>query len=289
MSGHPHGSRKRYLHGGCRCTPCRRANTAYQANRRRLHAYGRPGFVPAAPVRDHVRQLMAAGLPKHRIAAAAGVAEGTLSRLLYAPHAHTRQVRRETAQRLLAVRDITAAAAPVLPDSLVDATGTTRRLQALAALGWSNRRLAALLGRHERNLNVLLHGRRSQVVHRTAREVADLYDRLWHVIPDEDRPGQIRRARLVATRNRWVPPLAWDDDQIDDPDATPVDCVPKRGGVDPVAVDALVAGRMRAAAATVEDRRAAIAELTRRGVSTSRIALQLGMASRSVIRLRSAA
>ena len=54
-------SRARYVQG-CRCGACRAASAAYERDRTRGMAYGRPsGLVDAEPVRRRVRELKAAG------------------------------------------------------------------------------------------------------------------------------------------------------------------------------------------------------------------------------------
>ena len=50
----------------------------------------------------------------------------------------------------------------------------------------------------------------------TARAVEDLYDRAWQ---GPRRPSTASRRRAVTAG--WAPPLAWDDDTIDDPAASP--------------------------------------------------------------------
>ena len=61
--------------------------------------------------------------------------------------------------------------------------------------------------------------RRKLVRVKTARVVAEVYDRLW----DKPAPeGRNRSCALaMARRKGFVPPLAWDDDEIDDPAARP--------------------------------------------------------------------
>ena len=95
---------------------------------------------------------------------------------------------------------------------MVDSTGTRRRLQALAALGWSSTDLARLLGVVQSTVN---HWSRRPHVHlRTARRVADLYEQLSMQV------GPTPKARAYALRCGWPPPLAWGDD-IDSLDAQP--------------------------------------------------------------------
>lgn len=214
----------RYRLDGCRCYTCARAVSEYEARRRRLIAYGQwQPYVDAEPVRAHVRILMSAGIGRRTIARASGVPEGTLKKLLYgrrtADRAPSRRVRQEAARRILRLTpsvELLAAGTPV------DATGTTRRLQALIAVGWTQTALAARLGWTVANFHRLLQ--QTRVTAGTARAVRALYDDLWNVPATGD--GQVGRQaaardRNTARRNDWPPPMAWDDDSIDDPDARP--------------------------------------------------------------------
>lgn len=93
--------------------------------------------------------------------------------------------------------------------------GTTRRLRALIALGYSQAHLAQLLDTHQSWISKLVDNPRQKVNAATAARVAELYDRMSMT------PGPSDRARGSARRRRWAPPLAWDDDTIDDPTAAP--------------------------------------------------------------------
>jgi transcriptional regulator with XRE-family HTH domain len=104
----------------------------------------------------------------------------------------------------------------------IDATGTRRRLQALAALGWSARAIAERFGYSE----VTVSGwfRANLVSRRTVARIRGWYDELSMTPP----PTRTRAERysVGTTRGRaraagWHPPLAWDDDLIDDPNASP--------------------------------------------------------------------
>jgi lambda repressor-like predicted transcriptional regulator len=113
------------------------------------------------------------------------------------------------------------------------AAGTRRRLQALVFNGWSVRQLAARLGRTQPNLRLTLH-RSERVRPDVAAAVRALYDELWDQAPPErDRfeRRSVTMARRYARERGWVPPLAWDDDEIDDPAASPADGWERREGV----------------------------------------------------------
>ncbi|MGW2384345.1 hypothetical protein [Streptomyces sp. NPDC001658] len=130
-----------------------------------------------------------------------------------------RTVRRETAEAVLGYW-------PCLEDfpdtALIDATGTRRRAQALAVLGWSGGRLAPQVGMFKDNFNTCLRGER--VSARFARKVAGLYDLLWTQRPEDHGvpPGVASRVRSRAASAGFYGPLAWDDDTIDDPKAVPM-------------------------------------------------------------------
>lgn len=210
-----HGTLVAYKIDLCRCESCTAANRRYVTRRERLIIYGQwAPFVDAAPVRDHVRALSAAGIGNRRIAALAGISISTISTLLYGrpgrpPKQHLRP---ETAAAILAVRaDLDSLA----PRALIDSAGTVRRLQALACLGWSVGEQARRLGIRTTNYSTLQ--RRTRVTAATARAVRALYEQLSMTPAPDTMPGVVR-ARRAAARKGYLPPLAWDDDLIDLPD-----------------------------------------------------------------------
>jgi hypothetical protein len=97
----------------------------------------------------------------------------------------------------------------------VDSVGISRRLQALVALGYNTVELGRLLDRSPAWVSQLLHNRKPKVNGDTARDVIELYDQLSMT------PGPSQQARDRAIRRGWMPPLAWDEDTIDDPAAAP--------------------------------------------------------------------
>jgi len=140
---HEHGTRLAYVLDRCGCGPCRAANTAAERRRRQTVAYGRPtGLVDSTAARAHVLDLRRQGLSVARIAELAGVGHGALVALVYGRSGRgaTRHIRPQTEQRLLEVR-FDAWQQPA--GRRVAGTGTRRRLQALAASGWSVPALAA--------------------------------------------------------------------------------------------------------------------------------------------------
>ena len=99
------------------------------------------------------------------------------------------------------------------------AIGVRRRLEALAAIGYTQTDLAELLGLER---GAFAFWRLDEVPRYRWPAVARLFSRL------EMRPGASDQARAHAAAHGWAPPLAWDEDTIDDPDAEP-EGVPPRG------------------------------------------------------------
>jgi hypothetical protein len=222
---HVHGTSLAYLLDTCRCPECTAAHAKTSDRRARLIAYGRydTGRVDAGPIRAHIQTLREYGIGIDRIAQIAGVSPANARRIVhghetYGIKPHSR-VTRPVAEAILAVK-------PELrhlgQKTIIDATGTHRRLQALIAIGWSQTALAKHLGMLPPNLRRAFS---TDNVHaETARKVQTLYEKLWNQ-PQTGRDHQTRivanRARNIAKRNGWPPPLAWDDETIDDPDAAP--------------------------------------------------------------------
>lgn len=257
-------------------------------------------MVDAAAIRAHLGSLQKQGVSVRRIAEAADVTRPTLYALLVGQPSKglppTRRVTHGVAQRLLAVTaEVATAPAPDLAElsdlSRVDAVGPRRRVQALAALGWSMQQIADQLGMARRQLQAILRG--TQVSARTARAVHDVYDRLcWEAPPACTRweRSAVTRTKAWARGQDWVPPLAWDDDTIDDPAAVPQLGVSRRPRyaepVDDVDLAALLAGDTRASRVSVATVRVAVGILVVRGLTGEEIAERLCTSERSVDRHR---
>ncbi len=222
---HAHGDRVRYVIDKCRCRVCRDAATRYNAERRRQNLYGNPAYVDSTPARQHVQTLQAWGMGWKRIARSAGLSESVVWKLIYGDPsrnlAPSKRVRVGTLQAILAVELDLAGGA------LVEATGTRRRLQALGALGWTVQALAERAGVDRQRIDKALRGS-PYVTVATEAATRTLYDHLWNEHPEGGRSEATRRR---AARLGWAPPLAWDDDTIDDPAARP-DLGERTRGVD---------------------------------------------------------
>lgn len=213
----PHGY-ARYKGEGCRCDICRKACSRYLRDRVNAIACGtwKP-FVDAEPVRAHVLSLMAAGIGRRRISTLTGISQSTLQKLLSGKVGRppTLQVRPAMADKLFA---ITASTVAIAAGANINPIGTQRRIQGLAVLGWTLTEQGRRIGWEAGNYIAILG--REQIVRATADKVATLYEQL-SMQPAPSGYGATR-VKAMAMRRRWFPPLAWDDEQIDDPAAVPV-------------------------------------------------------------------
>ncbi|WP_435246387.1 hypothetical protein [Streptomyces sp. NRRL F-5630] len=210
-----------YKEYGCRRPECVERHGAWARTRHRRRGYGTwQPFVDAEPVRQHILRLREYGISAKRTADLAGLYEAEVNGILYniSGRPPRQKIRPEIAEKILAVKP--------RPENIaeqrnVEATGTRRRLQALAALGFPFRRLGDHLPLHSS------HVRRATVTQhvqlRTARLVAELYERLANEDPTDwgITPGSALKQKRYAAKQGWHPPIAWDDDTIDDPNATP--------------------------------------------------------------------
>jgi len=179
--------------------------------RRRLQAYGRydNGRADAEPVRVHVRMLMDSGVGIRRISQLSGIPTGTIGKILYDVPRRERCARR-TSDAIMALQPNIGAMAD---GAKTDSTGTRRRIQALVAIGWTQKRIANLARLDDATMFRLMHSTTCTAA--TARTIAEIYDLCWQS------PLDNQRMRRFAQRRGWVSPLAWHDDEIDDPQARP--------------------------------------------------------------------
>lgn len=239
-------------------------HACYERWRIRQKAYGRfeSTYTDAAPIREHVQRLLAAGLTRRRIAELSGLNRKQVQVLLGG-----RTDRGTGPARIVSHRTATALLALSVPDigwtlaadrHLVDATGTVRRLQALVAAGWTQGELGHRIGVAERNMSPLVHGRLRRVTAARARSVAGLFAEL------QLRPGPSGAARRRGAAHDWALPLEWDEESIDDPAAKPQRARWTRSSA-------------------VTERRERVVELTARGLTCVQIADLLAVTPAVVI------
>jgi len=101
----------------------------------------------------------------------------------------------------------------------VSPVGTRRRVQALVAIGHTMKDLAAALDPPISDTALQKVMKREFVYREKAAQIAALYDQLWET------PGGSVKSRRRALKFGWLPPMAWDDERLDDPDYVPLEQV----------------------------------------------------------------
>lgn len=154
-----------------------------------------------SPVREHVKLLLGSGMSQSFLAKVSGVSISSINRMVY-PHMFSNRVLPRIANALLSVEPLPS------PTTLVDATPSRRRIQALGCMGWPHEALRDKSGVSFSVIQALCSGRRKQVQRYTHEKLAAVYEEICML------DGCNARAKQYAIRKRWIPPLGWDD--IDD-------------------------------------------------------------------------
>ena len=216
---HEHGTPARYEQDGCRCVKCADAKSADGATERELKAYGRwqddHGLISAEPVRQHLIKLAATGVGPVQVGRLAGINWQTAERIHLGKG---KTVQKRTAKAIMAIPVGTNPS----PLKQVSGVGMRRRIRALCAIGWTVAWQAKRMGIARNQLEHTLEG--GGALAWKDQLVRELYDELRDTPPTPTTPqekshmaGCIARARRLG----WAPPIAWDDDSIDNPDAKP--------------------------------------------------------------------
>lgn len=170
----------------------------------------------------------------------------------------------------------------------VPSIGAARRIQALSVLGWGPKELGDRSGVNYRSLRRIGHYPRISL--QLHLKVEALYQNLSD-IPAPDTPwNAIIRERALAAG--WVPPIAWDEDTIDDPQATPQHNIEKYvpSVNEDIDIELLINGKFPPGSPNSRHRtrlnRPAVELMTRRGWSAPEIANRLGITTRTVTRIR---
>lgn len=216
---HEHGDTARYEQDGCRCKRCADAKSAKDAVARKQKAYGRwtetHGLVDAEPIRRHLIALAAVGVGPVQVGRIAGINWQTPERIQLGKQS---KVQKRTALAIMAI----PASTPAAPLKQVSSVGMVRRIRALCAIGWPLEWQARRMGMTRNQIDHALYGGGTSAW--KAQRVRELYDELRETPPVLSTPAEKSSSRAVEARARrmgWAPPIAWDDDEIDDPDATP--------------------------------------------------------------------
>lgn len=165
-------------------------------------------------------------------------------------------------------------------------TGVARRLQALVAIGWTAPALAVEMDLTVTAIRRILHFTFVSVERDTRHKVVTAYDRLWNIRPACDTAHhRAARDRAIARAQGygWLPPLAWDDIDLDpEPPAVDLD---ERTDFDHAVVALALAGER--ITLTKAERLAVVEQLNTWGYSDEEIASRLGCDVRTILRDRS--
>jgi transcriptional regulator with XRE-family HTH domain len=158
--------------------------------------------------------------------------------------------------------------------------GTVRRLQALAAAGWTLPELGQRLGVCGEAVANLRNTEQDRVLTATAERVEALYDALWHVTPPAGKSSTY--AANKAARHGWAEPWQWDGVDIDDPSAEPAVVLED---LDEVAVERAMLGEP-SLTLTRAERIEAIRRLADAGHNDVEIGRRLGITHDAVLKIR---
>lgn len=166
-----------------------------------------PGVMSTEPVIDHLERLQAVGIGYRRVAEFVGHERAVIQKI----KRHDK-ILRNIGERILRI--------PVdwrlaKDEARLDATGSRRRLQALLAIGYDNRTQAREAGYTENSVWRIQSGAQSIIEAAAARRIEEAFNRLQMTSGPSGRA--VNRAKMLG----YPPPLAWDEDDIDDPNAMP--------------------------------------------------------------------
>lgn len=155
-----------------------------------------------------IEELLRTGVTMLAIAEAAGLQATTLHRIR---SGKLDLIERETQKKILAAKPG--------PGTHVSVVGTRRRLQAMAALGYSLADVSGATGVGAPLITNIRTGKNVSTSPETAKAIKEFYEII------EDTPAAdsatSRRAVAFALKYKWAPPQAWTDRDIEDPSVGP--------------------------------------------------------------------
>jgi len=240
---------------GCKSPGCLGAGRRYAKQLAYEQSQGMSRMHDASQARTHIERLKANNWKHRQIAAASGVAQSTVTTIAGGQETTNKR-------HVIAILSIPIGPAPAEPPKMTDATGTNRRVRALAWMGYSLVSLSGRLDMTEDRVSSIARGAVATVRITEARKITKLYRELSAT------PGPSQRAASDARRKGWHGPLAWD--AIDDPAAEP----DTEGRTD--------FQRRHKAVVDLE----LVARRTSQGKTAGEIAAELGCHKRSVVRAR---
>lgn len=175
----PHGDRLRYM-SGCKCVPCRAANSNYETMRAAARRRGEwNGFVKADSVRQHLNKLSLNGIGRSTVADLTGISPSTIDLIRTGRQKNLRAMNHNA---ILAIE-----LEDVLHDAqLINARPTWERIRWMLREGFTKTEIARRLGykSHALQLN------KRRITSRNALKVEQLYNRLRAGDPDFEKESE---------------------------------------------------------------------------------------------------
>lgn len=177
-------------------------------------------WVPADAARKHVEFLRGEDMTYALISEVSGLSKATLYNLVRGKSQH---IQLHNEQILLAIspyREVSTG-----PDATVSAVASSRRLQGLCRMGFTQRYIAKRVGCSTDVLDkyLRLHGPMAKAS--IAQGIAELFDELQMTRLDSPilNTPHAKRTRTLAIRQGWALPMQWSEESIADPAAKPIE------------------------------------------------------------------
>ena len=192
---------------GCRHPGCVRENYRYGKQLAAEHVSGSRRLHDTTQVRTHIERLLANNWWQAEIVRAAGVPRSNVNVIVHGQPFTNQRI----ALAILAI-SVTHVIRTDRGDR-IDATGSIRRLRALAWLGHPCTDIGAATGMTDDRISYIARGKVDLVFPHEARKISAAYRTLATA------PGRMKQIATAARNKGWDGPLAWDD--IDDPNCRP--------------------------------------------------------------------
>lgn len=192
----------------CHCDPCRAARNRHQKKIRIDRELGRSPFTNPAKAQAHLQKLHQT-MNWDSLEAATGI---WFSNLVAIYQGKRTKIRHETEAKILAV----AIPAKGDPGQYIDATGSTRRLQALSCIGHSYTAICEAAATCPNRVISIANGRQPTIRRELAARITAAYQQLAPNPAPKNK--HTTRTRNVAHAKGWRDPQWWEDyGHIDDP------------------------------------------------------------------------
>jgi hypothetical protein len=150
--------------GGCKCVPCRAANSRYESERLRARRNGDwNGYVPARAASRHLRSLSRVGIGRGTVSDISGVSQSTVCAV---KNGRQKNIRARTERMIFLVTKDAMTAARIIP-----AGPTWAKVRQLLREGFTKGEIAVRIGNKMRALQI----NPCRVTAETAARIARLY------------------------------------------------------------------------------------------------------------------